>query len=201
LISDSEEKSERYKPSPSPEFETAGGFFDSVKPVPKRRRTTNPTGDTNLPDPSPPNSPQGSAKTSEDEPNGRRKPNPRPRVTPRELNDYVAIEKGWLDPSLSRCRKIRQNFATQNQHMASLETLNTEIYQKVGQISADSVPRKTRLELCEELKTLEKKRRGLTAKLRQAVCDVTIEAASMEQDLEQWQAKENKFTKRIEKSR
>ena len=166
-----------------------------------RKRPRYGTEDANLPAPPPANSPKGSTTASEDEPNSRRKPNPRPRVTPRELNDYVAIEKGWLDPSLSRCRKIRQNFATQNQHMTSLETLNNEIYQKVGQISADSVPRKRRLELGEELKTLERKRRGLTAKLRQGVCDVTIEAASMEQDLEQWQAKENKFTKRIEKSR
>jgi hypothetical protein len=84
--------------------------------------------------------------------------------------------------------------------MTSLETLNTEIYQKIGQISAESVPRKTRLELCEELKKLEKRRRDSTAELCQTVCDVTMEAASMEQNLEQWQAKENKFTRRIERS-
>jgi hypothetical protein len=159
------------------------------------------TEDTNLPAPTLPNSPKDSTTASGDEPNSRRKQNPRPKVTPRELKDYVAIEQGWLESSSSRCRKIRQNFATQNQHMTSLENLNTQIYQKIGQISAESVPKKIRLQLGEDLKTLERKRRSVTAELRQAVCDVTIEAASMEQDLEQWQAKENEFTKRIEKSR
>jgi hypothetical protein len=168
--------------------------------MPKRRRTSNRTGDINLPGPTPPDSP-GSTKASGDEPNGRRKANSRSRVTSRELNNFVDIEKGWLDPSLSRCCEIRQHFATQNQLMTSLENLNTEVYQKISQISADSVPRRRRLELGEELKTLEKRRRNLTAELRQAVCDVTILASLMEQDLKQWQAKETKFTKRIEKSR
>ncbi|KAF8862735.1 hypothetical protein BDZ45DRAFT_769037 [Acephala macrosclerotiorum] len=203
---DSEEEFERYtrdglyKPSPSPEmFEIVRGEYDGKRMLHKRLKHT--TEDRiNLPAPALPDSPEGSTKASEDEPSGRRK-NPRARVTQRELNDYVDIEKGWLDPSLSRCRKISQFFATQNRLMTSLETLNNEIYTKLGHISADSVPRKTRLELGKELKGLERKRRDLMAELRQAVCDVTMEAASMEQNLEQWHAQENKFTKRIERSR
>jgi hypothetical protein len=199
-LTDSEEESERYKSSPSPEFGIAHGFFN-FEPMPKRRRITSPTGDTNHPDLTPPSSPAGSTKASEGESNGRRKANPRTRVTSRELNGYVDVEMGWLDTSLSRCRKINQHVETHNELMASVEALNTEIDRKVGQVSADaSLLRKARLEVGEEMKRLEKDRRELMAKQYQAVRDILMEAASMEQNLQRWHGQESKFTKRIEKS-
>ena len=57
------------------------------------------------------------------------------------------------------------------------------------------------LQLGKDLKTLKRKRCNIIAKLRQVVYNITIKAALIEQDLEQQQAKENKFIKRIKKSR
>jgi hypothetical protein len=158
------------------------------------------TEDTNLPAPTLPNSPKDSTTASGDEPNSRRKQNPRPKVTSRDLKDYVATEQGWLESSSVRCRKIRQNLATQNQLMTSLENLNTQIYEKVGQISAETVPKKIRLQIGKDMKTLERERRSVTAGLRQAGYNVTMEVGSMQQELGQWHGKETEFTKRIEKS-
>ncbi|KAL5316292.1 hypothetical protein ACEPPN_015337 [Leptodophora sp. 'Broadleaf-Isolate-01'] len=200
-LTDSEEESKRCESSPSPEFEIAGGFYN-FGPTPKQRRATTPTGDTNLPDLAPANSPTGSTKASEDEPNGRRKANPRTKVTSRELNGYVDVEMSWLDTALSRCRKINQHIKTHNELMASVEALNTEIDRKVGQVSANAfLQQKIRLEIGEEMKRLEKDRRELIAKQFQAVRDMVMEAASMEQNLQRWHGQESKFTKRIEKSR
>ncbi len=47
------------------------------------------------------------------------------------------------------------------------------------------MPKKIRLQLSKDLKTLERKRHSIIAELRQVVYDITIEAALIEQDLEQ----------------
>ena len=86
--------------------------------------------------------------------------------------------------------------------MTQLEIVSTKIHQKLGQISADScMVRKVRVDLGEEMKKLENKRRRLMAKQHQAVREMMMEAASMEQNLLRWHGQESKFTKRIEKSR
>jgi hypothetical protein len=84
-------------------FKIVRGEYDGER-MPHKRLKHATEDRINLPAPALPDSPESSTKASEDEPSGRRK-NPRARVTQRELNDYVDIEKGWLDPSLSRCRK------------------------------------------------------------------------------------------------
>ena len=199
-LTDSEEESERYKSSPSPEVKIAGGLYN-FEPMPKRRRTTNLTGDTNVPDPTPPNSPQGSTKASEDESNGRRKANPRTKVTSRELNKYVNVEMRWLDASLSRCGKVNQHIKIHDELTASVEAISNEIERKIGQVSADApLLRKMRLEVGEEMKRLERKRRELMGKQRQEIRNIWMEAASMEQNLQRWHGQESKFTRRIEKS-
>jgi len=165
--------------------------------------TTNPREDTNVPELTPPDSPTGSTKASDDEPNGRRKTHPRTtKVTSRELNDFVDVEMAWLSASLSRCRKITQHVKDHSELIAPVEALSTEIDRKLGQISADScMVRKVRVDLGEEMKKLENKRRRLMAKQHQAVREMMMEAASMEQNLLRWHGQESKFTKRIEKSR
>lgn len=133
-------------------------------------------------------------------PNGRRNAT-RKRVKPRELKDYVDIEKGWLDSSLSKCRKFLQFGENQNQLIILLENLNAKARQKFKQVSAQSISRETLLKRGAQLKILEKNRRRVTTLLRQNVSSFTAEVASMDQDLERWYAEESKFTRRIEKSR
>jgi len=84
--------------------------------------------------------------------------------------------------------------------MTQLEIVSTKIHQKLGQISAESLSKKTRVELGDELKNLEETRRRLEAEQRRIVREATIEVGSMQQELGQWHGKETEFTKRIEKS-
>lgn len=167
-----------------------------------RKRPKYGTEDTNLPDPAPPSSPSGSTKASEDEANGRRKVNSRTRVTSRELNNYADVEMGWLGASLSRCRKVSQKVKAYNELTAKLAAVNSETEQKIDRVSANApLQRKMRLEVGEEMKRLERKRRELAEAQRQAIRDIGMEAVSMEQNLQRWYGQESKFTKRIEKSR
>jgi hypothetical protein len=147
-----------------------------------------------------PNSPEGSGKASDDEPKRRRKSNTR-RVTTRESKGHFDAEVMWWDAATARCKALRKFLAEQRQHIATLDALDTEQYQIVAEMSADRLPRSTRLQLSGELGDLEERRSKATAELRQATKSASSEGAVMKQDLEQWYAKDKKVTERIERSR
>jgi hypothetical protein len=81
-----------------------------------------------------------------------------------------------------------------------LEELETQNCQIVAKISVDQLPRSTRVQLAQELRTIEEKRRKATAELRADISAGIRERAAIEQDVEQWYTKEKKVTKRIEGS-
>ncbi|KAI1776471.1 hypothetical protein F4818DRAFT_440838 [Hypoxylon cercidicola] len=85
--------------------------------------------------------------------------------------------------------------------LKAFDTLDTEHCQILAEMSADRLPRSTRLQLGKELPDLEKRRSEVTAELRQAMNSGSSEGAAMKQDLEQWNIKEKKVTERIERSR
>ncbi|KAI0425919.1 hypothetical protein F5Y09DRAFT_85711 [Xylaria sp. FL1042] len=147
-----------------------------------------------------PNSPDDSGKASDDEPKGRRKSNTR-RVTTRESKGHFDAEVMWWDTTTARCKALRKFLAEQSQLIATLDTLDTEQCQIVAEMSADRLPRSTRLQLSRELGELEERRSKATAELREATKSATGEGAAMKQDLEQWCTKDKKITERIERSR
>lgn len=147
-----------------------------------------------------PNSPDDSGKASDDEPKGRRKSNTR-RVTTRESKGHFDAEVMWWDTATARCKALRKFLAEQSQLIATLDTLDTEQCQIVAEMSADRLPRSTRLQLSRELGELEERRSKATAELREATKSATGEGAAMKQDLEQWCTKDKKITERIERSR
>ncbi len=149
-----------------------------------------------------PRFPEGSVKaSSDDEAKGRRKSRTRTRVTAREFTGHLNTEATWLNTASTRCNTLRKLFAKQRQHLAALDTLDTEHCQILAEMSADRLPRSTRLQLGKELRDLEKRRSEVTAELRQAMNSGSSEGAAMKQDLEQWDIKEKKVTERIERSR
>lgn len=112
------------------------------------------------------------------------------RVTAREFKSHLNIEATWLNTASTRCNTLRKLFAEQRQHLAALDALDAEHSQILGEISADHLPRSTRLQLSRELQDLEGRWSKVTAEL---------EGAAMKQD--QWDAKEKKVTERIERPR
>jgi hypothetical protein len=130
----------------------------------------------------------------------RRKLNTR-RVTKRESKGHFDAEVMWWDAATARCKALRKFLAQQRQHIATLHALDTEQCQIVAEMSADRLPRSTRLQLSRELGDLEERRSKATAELRQATKSASSEGAAMKQDLEQWCAKDKKVTERIERSR
>lgn len=146
------------------------------------------------------NSPQGSGKSSDDEPKGRRKPNKR-RVTSRELGDHIDNELMWWDATAARCTTLRKYLEEQRQHITTLDSLDTELSEIVVKLSTDHLSKGKRLQLGRELGALEERRSMTTAKLRQATKSAGSEGVAMEQDLEQWRVMEKKVTNRIEMSR
>ena len=146
-------------------------------------------------------SPEGSVKAFDDEANGQRKSRTSTRVTAREFKSHLNTEATWLNTASTRCNTLRKLFAEQRQHLAALDALDAEHSQILGEISADHLPRSTRLQLSRELQDLEGRRSKVTSELRQATNSGRSEGAAMKQDLEQWDAKEKKVTERIERSR
>jgi hypothetical protein len=147
-----------------------------------------------------PSSPEESVKASDDEPKGRRKSNTR-RVTTRESKGHFDAEVMCWDAATARCKALRKFLAEQRQLITILDALDTEQCQIVSEMSADRLPRSTRLQLSRELGELEERRIKATAELRQATKSATGEGAAMKQDLGQWFAKDKKITERIERSR
>jgi hypothetical protein len=107
----------------------------------------------------------------------------------------------WWDATTARCKALRKFLAEQRQHIATLDALDTEQCQIVAEMSADRLPRSTRLQLSRELGDLEERRSKATAELRRATKSASSEGAVMKQDLEQWCVKEKKVTECIERSR
>ena len=143
---------------------------------------------------------EGSAKASDNEPKGRRKPNPR-RVTTRQFKDHINTDATWLNAATVQCEALCRLLAEQGQHIATLNALDTKQCQIAAKMSADHLPRSTRLQLGRELGKLEERRSKATSELRQATKSASREGATMKQDLELWCVKEKKVTDRIEKSR
>ena len=130
----------------------------------------------------------------------RRRSNQRPRVTTREFKNYMNTENTWLRSTSTRCNTLRKVHDKQTTRIALLEELETQNCQIVAKISVDQLLRSTRVELAQELRTIEEKRRKATAELRADISAGIRERAAIEQDVEQWYTKEKKVTKRIEGS-
>ncbi|KAE8442135.1 hypothetical protein EG329_003786 [Mollisiaceae sp. DMI_Dod_QoI] len=144
---------------------------------------------------------EGSVKASDDEAKGRRRSPTRTRVTAHEFKDHLNTEATWLNTASTRCKALRKFLTEQRQHIATLDALDTEQCQIVAELSADRLPRSTRLQLIRELGDLEERRSKAAAGLRQATKSASSEGAAMKQDLEQWDVTEKKVTERIERSR
>ena len=95
-----------------------------------------------------PSSPEGSVKaSSDDKPKGRGKSRTRTKVTAREFKGHINTEATWLNTASTRCNTLRKLFTKQRQHIAALDALDTEHCQMLAEMSADRLPRSTRLQL------------------------------------------------------
>jgi hypothetical protein len=169
-----------------------------ARPVKRPRLTKE---DKAIPVPTRPSSPEESVNASSaDEAKGRRKSRTCTRVTAREFKGHINTEATWLNTASTRCNTLCKLFADQRQHITALDALDAEHCQILAKMSADRLPRSTRLQLSRELRDLEGRRSEVTAELHQATNSGSSEGAAMKQDLEQWSVKEKKVTERIERS-
>jgi hypothetical protein len=114
-----------------------------------------------------PSSLEGSAKaSSNNEAKGRRKSRTYTRVIAREFTSYFNIEATWLNTTLTRCNTLYKLFAKQRQYLVALDALDAKHCQILAEMSANRLPRSTRLQLGKELQDLEKRRSKVTAELR-----------------------------------
>jgi len=118
----------------------------------------------------------------------------------REFKGHINTDATWLNTTLTRCNTLRKLFAKQRQHIRALNALDAGHYQILAEMSADRLPRSTRLQLSRELRDLEGRQSKVTAELRQATNSGSSAGAVMKQDVEQWDIKEKKVMERIERS-
>ncbi|KAF4624569.1 hypothetical protein G7Y89_g13603 [Cudoniella acicularis] len=146
-------------PTPPGSINTLNDEIEYRRKPNKRPRLTN-EDTVSLPVTARPSSPKGSGKASNDKPKGGR--NQIHAVTTRESKGHFNAEVMWWDATIARCKALRKFLAQQRQHITTLDALDTEQCQIVAEISADRLPRGTRLQLSRELGDLEERRNKAT---------------------------------------